>query len=98
MNAHFGGSRLEKDSILYMRVVPEVQSDEILNFWSEKMMWALVGIFSVNSPQENGLKFRHHPDLPFLAFLEFLAFFLSKEFLVFFFSIFPSFPGILGVG
>ena len=40
------------------------------------------------------------PDLPFLAFLEFLAFFLSKEFLAFF-SVFPFFPrdfrGSLGI-
>ena len=38
------------------------------------------------------------PDLPFLAFLEFLAFFLPKpkEFLAFF-CVFPFFPRILGV-
>ena len=35
------------------------------------------------------------PVLPFLVFLEFL-FFLCEEFLVFM-SVFPSFPGILGV-
>ena len=37
------------------------------------------------------------PDLLFLAFLDFLAFFLSKEFLVFFCAFLPSYPRILGV-
>ena len=32
------------------------------------------------------LKAKTNPDLPFLAFLEFLAFFSCKEFLVFFFE------------
>ena len=36
-----------------------------------------------------------NPDLPFLAFLEFLAFFLSQEFLAFF-SVFPFFPRDFG--
>ena len=40
--------------------------------------------------------FSDNPDLLFLAFLDFLAFFLSKEFLAFL-RVFPSFPRILGV-
>ena len=39
---------------------------------------------------------RPYPDLPFLAFWDFLAFFVARNVLVFL-SIFPSFPGILGV-
>ena len=32
-----------------------------------------------------------HPDLPFLAFLDFLAFFVARNFLAFW-SVFPFFP------
>ena len=42
-------------------------------------------------PWHNSLELQHFPDLPFLAFLEFLAFFFSEEFLAFF-SGFPFFP------
>ena len=50
--------------------------------------------FSTPNPQVCWFYFC--PDLLFLAFLEFLAFFLSMEFLVFL-CVFPSFPRILGV-
>ena len=42
-----------------------------------------------------GQKFPHHPDLLFLAFLEFLAFFSCKEFLAFS-GVFPFFPKDFG--
>ena len=38
-----------------------------------------------------------NPDLPFLAFLDFLSFFVARNSLLFWAFFSPSFPGILGV-
>ena len=41
----------------YTRAVPEIQGDEILNFWSEKCRGFGVATFLSVSPRKKGLKF-----------------------------------------
>ena len=70
-----------------------------LIFWSFFLVFFFFFFFffsATRTPNSQNHSYVHHPNLRFLVFVDFLAFFFSKEFLVFL-ILFLSFPGIVGV-